>query len=57
MPNDNHMFTDDYKKLSRELSRKGVRHPGAEALKRMGVEKAVKKKYHDDYLDEKARKP
>ena len=51
------MFTDDYKKLSRELSRKGVRHPGAEALKRMGVEKAVKKKYHDDYLDEKARKP
>jgi len=57
MPNDNHMFTDDYKKLSRELGRKGHKYPGEEALKRMGVERAVKKKYHDEYLDKKARKP
>ena len=52
----NHIYTEDYRKLSRHLSRKGVRHPGEEAMKRMGVERAVKRKYHDDYLDEKARK-
>ena len=57
MTNDNHMFTEDFKKLSRELSMQGVRQPGVEAMKRMGIEKAVKKKYHDEYLDKKMRKP
>ena len=57
MSNDNkHMFTEDYKRLSRELGRKGVKHPGEAALQKMGVERAVKRKFHDDYLDEKARK-
>ena len=56
MSNDNHIYTEDFRRLSRELSKKGVSHPGAEAMKLLGVEKSVKKKYHDDYLDEKARK-
>jgi len=56
MTNDNHIYTADFRKLSRELSRMGVKHPGAEALKLMGVEKAVKKKYHDEYLEKKMRK-
>ena len=54
---DNHIYTNDFRSLSRELSRRGVRHPGAEAMKRLGVEKSVKKKYHDEYLGQKARKP
>lgn len=57
MPNDNHIFTNDFRNLSRELSRQGVRHPGVEAMKKMGTEKAVKKKFHDYYLDKKMNKP
>jgi len=56
MADNNHMMTEDFKRLSRELGRKGHKYPGQEALKRMGVEKAVKRKYHDDYLDEQASK-
>jgi len=56
MSNNNHMMTEDFRKLSQELSRKGVKYPGVEAMKRMGVEKAVKKKYHDEYLEEQMRK-
>ena len=56
MSNNNHMMTEDFKRYSRELGRKGHKYPGQEALKRMGVEKAVKRKYHDDYLDEQASK-
>lgn len=53
---DNHIYTSEFIALSRELSRKGVKYPGEVALKRMGVEKAVKKRYHDYYLDKKLEK-
>jgi len=55
MADNNHMFTDDFKRLSRDLSRKGVRRPGVVALKKMGIEKAVKRKYHDEYLEKQMR--
>jgi len=54
---DDHIYTSDFKKLSRELSRKGIRNPGVEAMKRLGIERSVKRKYHDDYLEKKMRKP
>jgi len=54
---DNHIYTNEFRKLSRELSQKGVKHPGVEAMKKLGVEKSVKKKYHDDYLESMMRKP
>ena len=57
MSDDNHIFTEDFKKLSRKLSSQGVKYPGEAAMKKMGIEKAVKKKYHDYYLDKKMRKP
>lgn len=57
MDNDNHIFTNDFRNLSRELGRRGVRNPGQVALKKMGVEKAVKKKFHDYYLDKQMQKP
>lgn len=57
MSKDDHIFTDDFKKLSRDLSRRGVRHPGEEAMKKIGIERSVKKKYHDYYLDKKMREP
>ena len=56
MSNNNHMMTEDFRKLSQELSRRGYRYPGEEAMKKMGIEKAVKKKYHDEYLEEQMRK-
>ena len=57
MTDDNHIYTQEFRQLSRELSRQGVKYPGVEALKKMGVEKAVKKRYHDEYLEKKVRKP
>ena len=57
MSDDNHIFTNDFRKLSRDLSRRGVRNPGQVAMKKMGVEKAVKKRYHDYYLDKKISLP
>jgi hypothetical protein len=57
MGNNNHIYTQEFINLSRKLSREGFRDPGSEAMKRMGIEKAVKKKYHDEYLENKMRKP
>jgi hypothetical protein len=53
------IHTLDFHNLCHELEKKGV-HPkrvGAEAMKKLGIERSIKKRYHDDYLDEKARKP
>ncbi len=52
---ENHMFTSEFRRLSRELERKGVPRPGDEAMKRLGVERAVKPRYHDEYLEKKMR--
>jgi hypothetical protein len=53
MASDNHIFTNDFRNLSRKLSRRGVRNPGQAAMKKIGVEKAVKKRFHDYYLEKK----
>ena len=51
----NHMLTEDCKRLARELSHRGHKHPGERAMQLLGEEKAVKRKYHDEYLDLKMR--
>ena len=57
MSDDNHIFTKDFLNLSRRLSRRGVRNPGQAAMKKIGVEKSVKKRFHDYYLDKQMSKP
>lgn len=57
MSDDNHIYTQEFRNLSRELSRRGVENPGRAALKKMGVARAVKKRYHDYYLDKKLSEP
>lgn len=51
----NHIYTSEFRTLCRELEKKGcpALHVGREAMKRLGVERAVKKRYHDEYLERK----
>jgi len=56
MSDDNHIYTREFLELSRDLSRKGHTRPGQEAMKLLGPERAVKKRYHDYYLDKKLQK-
>jgi hypothetical protein len=44
------VFTSDHLNLSRELSRRGVHNPGERAVKLLGIDKAVKRKYLEEYL-------
>ena len=52
---DNHIYTEEMRNLARQLSRKGCTEPGREAIKRLGIERSVKKKFYDYYLDKKMK--
>lgn len=51
------IHTSEFHNLCRELEKKGVnpKRVGHEAMRKLGIEKSIKKRYHDDYLDEKAK--
>ncbi|MHC4677035.1 MAG: hypothetical protein ACYTBZ_31530 [Planctomycetota bacterium] len=57
MGKDDHIYTSEFRTACRELEKKGYPRPGDEAMKRLGIEKSVKKKFHDYYLDKKLRMP
>lgn len=59
MSDDNHIYTGEFRAACRELEKKGIppARVGEEALKRLGIEKSVKKRYHDYYLDKQLELP